>query len=112
MKTLEQEFTETIKRHKYDVIAATLIVYEEDGIYNHPLLKNDYENVKGDTIDKAYKVTDDLEKRSHEGEDDFYEEVYKVCWDKMKDIVDDTKAYGISDEERTTPIGELKKNYI
>ena len=111
MHTLEQEFTEAVKRHKYEMIAASLTVFEKDGIYNHPLLNDKYGTLEGNGVDKACEVTDDLKKRSQEGEDDLYDEIYQMCWDNIKYVIDDTKAYGIPSEKRMEPIGELKHDY-
>ena len=95
-KTLEQEFAEYKDHHMYEMSVSALIVFEDKGIYNHRLLK-DYKDLdsdlKGD--EKAYYVMDDLYNRAAHGEEELYNEVYEMCWKKIRNEIDNNRSYRI-----------------
>ena len=90
---LTKELQERIADHKYIVITSSLILFEDKGIYNSDLLKDQYGDEKmserGD--ERAYKVADDLEDNADE---ETYDKIYEMCWRKAKHKIKD-KLYGI-----------------
>ena len=99
--TLEKEFVKRVEVHKYQMIASALILYEEDGIYNHYLLKKKY----GDNImstrgtDRGFYVADELEANAKRGGQKTYDKIYEMCWNRMKKVIKDDKAYNLDNEE-------------
>ena len=100
---LEKEFRQAVEEHKYNIIASALMVFENEGIYNHPLLR-EFKNYKAKE-EKAFEVVDMLLDRKSK---ELYNAIYEVCWNKMKHVICDTKAYGIPESERSKPLGELQ----
>ncbi len=90
---LEKELKERIEEHKYTIIASSLILFEEEGIYDSYLLKEKYGDDKmverGN--DRAYKVADDLEDHADQ---ETYNKVYEMCWQRAKNKIQD-RLYGL-----------------
>lgn len=99
MRTLEQELTKRIEIHKDQMITTALACFEEDGIYNSPLLRvyRLTTNLNGE--EKAFKVAKHLKERAKRGEQKYYDKVYEMCWNRIKYLVPDTKAYNVNNEE-------------
>ena len=93
-KTLEREFREYKEHHMYEMSVSALIVFEDRGIYNHPLLK-DYKDLDLTGDEKAYYIIDDLYDRAAHGERKLYERVYEMCWKKIRNEIDNDKSYRI-----------------
>ena len=74
---------------------------EEEGIYDSKLLsKYKKSDLKGD--DKAFAIIDDLFDRASQGEEELYDQIYEMCWKKIRTRIDDKKSYRIGvnyDEE-------------
>lgn len=89
MTTLEKEFEKKKEYHKYIVIASSLILFEDNGIYDCPLLK-EYESTEGTGEEKAFAITDDLEERANKNTQDKerYEKIYEMCWKHLRNKID------------------------
>ena len=89
----EEELQERIADHKYTVIASSLIIFEEEGIYNTDLLKEKYgdEKMSERGNERAYKVADDIEDNADK---ETYDKIYQMCWQRSKHKIQD-KLYGI-----------------
>ena len=90
---LEKEIKERIATHKYSIIASSLIMFENEGIYNSCLLQRKYGNDKMTERgqERAYKVADDLEDNADQ---ETYNEIYEMCWQRAKHKIQD-KLYGL-----------------
>ena len=93
-KTLEQEFREYKEHHMYEMSVTALIVFEDKGIYDHELLE-DYKDLDLTGSRRAYYVMNDLHNKALEGENNLYEEVYEMCWERVRDQIDNNKSYRI-----------------
>ena len=91
---LAKEIHEKIISHKYSIIASSLIMFEDEGIYNSSLLKEHYGNDKMTERgqERAYKVADDLEDNADQ---ETYDKIYEMCWQRAKHNLKDNKLYGI-----------------
>lgn len=89
----QKELQERIADHKYTVIASSLIIFEEEGIYNTDLLKEKYgdEKMSERGNERAYKVADDIEDNADK---ETYDKIYQMCWQRSKHKIQD-KLYGI-----------------
>lgn len=99
--TLEKELAKRIDTHKYQIISAALIRFEDNGIYNSPLLMGQYGDRTTDDMgeERAFKVADELYARSKAGESEYYDKVYEMCWRKIRNKFNDNKAYNLDNEE-------------
>lgn len=99
--SLEKEFEQRKRTHKWDIIAAALMKYENKGIYNSPLLIDRYGDLRARKRgnERAYDTADDLEKRSDNGDIAYYDTVYEMCWKKMRNKIDDQIAYYNTEED-------------
>ena len=104
---LEKEFKLAVEKHKYQIVVSSLMVFEEDGIYENPLLAK-YKDFEGDSETKAFAIANDLEDKANKGDVSMYDAIYEMCWDKMKHVICDTKTYGLPEGERDKPLKKLK----
>ena len=88
-----KELNERIATHKYSIIASSLIMFENEGIYNSYLLQQKYGDKKMSERGKerAFKVADDLEDNADQ---QTYDQIYEMCWQRAKHKIQD-KLYGI-----------------
>ena len=81
---LEKELQERIAKHKYSIIASSLIMFEDEGIYNSPILRERYGNEEipnENKEEKAIRITNDLEDNADQ---ETYDKVYEMCWKRAK----------------------------
>jgi hypothetical protein len=80
---LEKELHKRITTHKYNIIAASLIMFEEEGIYETDLLKGKYgdDKISERGKDRAFKVADELEEKADQKT---YDEIYEMCWKRAR----------------------------
>lgn len=80
---LEKELQQKITNHKYHIIASSLIMFEDEGIYESDLLKDKYGDDK--MVDRgqerAFKVADELEENADQKT---YNEIYEMCWQRAR----------------------------
>ena len=96
MKSLEQEFREYEEHHKYEIIVATLIKCADEGIYDERIL-DDYREV-GVGLNKrqrSHLVANEIYDRYMNDEEEFYNEVYEMCWNRICNRIDDNKSYRV-----------------
>lgn len=104
MQTLEQEFENRKKLHKWEIIAATLMMFEDKGIYDTYLLADHYGNSKTNKTgkDRAFETAYDLEDRCDKGDKELYNAVYEMCWMKSRNRIDDQRAFHNPDDKRNS----------
>ena len=91
-KTLEEEFADFRELHKCLIISSCLIACENEGIYESSLL-NSYSHITEKGSERADIVLADLIDRSEDGEEELFNSVYQMCWDKIKNRISDKKSY-------------------
>lgn len=98
---LAGEFTKALKDHKECVILYALIKNED--ILNSKYFKR-YKNMEVIAVEgyedhfnfettRAYRITEDLDRRTANGEPDLYDKVYKFCWKKIQGQIEDNFSF-------------------
>lgn len=101
--SMEQEFEKIKLEHKRQTIMTVLIKFFDEGIYNHKYFKK-YKNMEVTFIEgheqefnfiqtKAFRVEEDIEERTANGEDDLFDKVYEMCWKKLRDVISEDKTF-------------------
>ena len=82
--SLEKELSEKIHNHKYIIIVSSLIMFEDEGIYESSLLKEKYSDAEMEERgeDRAYKVADEIY-----DDKPLYDEVYEMCWKRARYVL-------------------------
>ena len=91
--SLGQELTDRIITHKICVIEFALLIYDE--IYDSELLR-DFRDETGNYEEKAEKVTDILLEEMRNGDFSRADDIYKLCWDYVKDDIDDQRSFSLN----------------
>ena len=83
---LEKELQERIAKHKYGIIASSLILFEDEGIYNSPLLHDRYGDINPNESkeDRAIRIANDLEDNADQ---ETYDKIYEMCWKRAKHTI-------------------------
>ena len=96
--TLEEEFEKFKDAHKYNIIATSLIVLEDKGIYKLSPILESYNRVKEKGEDKAFMVADELYDNYVNGDTKEYDEIYEMCWKKIRNRLSDKCSYHLDEE--------------
>lgn len=102
---LASEFARALKNHKTQVIMYALV--RDEKLYDTKYFKRykdmeviaiqDYEDDFDYDLTKVYRVNEDLERRTENGEPELYDQIYKFCWNRIKPII--TDRYRFNDRE-------------
>ena len=94
--TLEREFKRYEFLHKYDVIQSALILFADEGIYDHYLFKNKYDDIEGTADEKARTICHKLADLHFDNNDDVeLNEMYNYCWDRLSKILPENTNFKI-----------------
>ena len=92
--SLEHEFYICSEEHKRQTISTCLAVYSDKDIYSMDVALLPYKDRDmGTDIEKSFEVEDELYQRYFHNGDQAFNRIYEMCWELMKDIVDEDKAY-------------------
>lgn len=95
-ETLEQEFNKIKEKHKYNIISATIILYGNEELSQAIPSLDKYDELDAkDNYEVATSIVDDI-KNNCKDNSDKYEEIYEVCWRKIRNKISDKKSYYLS----------------
>lgn len=100
--TLEQEILKRMHFHKKHIITMALIDFCDD-IYDSTILEKDYGSTRTefgeiDDVQRAFRVVKDIENRLLDGETNFYEKVYELCWDRERVMLEKFEEKPLSED--------------
>lgn len=98
---LAGEFAQVLKDHKAQIIMYAIV--KDENVLNTKLLKR-YKDMEVISIEgqedefdyyltRAYRIHEDVENRTKNGEIKLYDSVYKLCWNKIKNRITDNYSF-------------------